>query len=64
MVSIISGGKKKEVPGRFSTVGDLLKYMNVNSVSVLVKIDGEIVTLDEKIKSSDTVEIIKIVSRG
>ncbi len=64
MVSVISGGKKEEVVGRFSTVGDLLKSMNINSVSVLVKIGGDIVTLDEKIKASDTVEIIRIVSRG
>ncbi|MCK5322239.1 MAG: MoaD/ThiS family protein [Candidatus Aenigmarchaeota archaeon] len=64
MVSVIYGGKKEEVCGRFSTVGDLLKSMNINNVAVLVKIGEDIVTPDEKIKASDTVEIIRIVSRG
>ncbi len=46
------------------TTEDLLKKMNINTESVLIKRNGKFVPVEDKIKNMDEIEVINIVSSG
>jgi thiamine biosynthesis protein ThiS len=59
-------GRKKQLrkmPTR-SKVVDLLRTLDLNSQTVVVRCNGKIVTEEELLKSGDQVEIIHIVTGG
>ena len=64
MVTVLCDGKKKDVKGEFSDVKELLKSLEINSTTVLVRKGKVIVTLDEKVEQEDVIEILRITSRG
>ena len=64
MVIILCDGKRESVEGDFSDVAGLLKHLSINSTTVLVRMAGEIVTLDEGVENKDVIEIIRITSKG
>ncbi len=64
MVIVLCDGKREEVKGEFSDVAGLLKHLSINSTTVLVRMAGEIVTLDEKVGNKDEIEILRITSKG
>lgn len=45
-------------------IEDLLKKMNINTESVLIKRNGKFVPVEDKIKNMDEIEVINIVSSG
>ncbi|MBT3836112.1 MoaD/ThiS family protein [Candidatus Woesearchaeota archaeon] len=47
-----------------STVEDLLTHLNINSETVLVTRNNEILTEDELLNNDDTIEILSVVSGG
>mgnify|MGYP005629561403 FL=1 len=47
-----------------STVEDLLTHLNINSGTVLVTRNNEILTEDELLNNDDTIEILSVVSGG
>lgn len=47
-----------------TTVKDVLKQLNVNSQTVLVAVEGELVTEDFHLKDGDVVTLIDVVSGG
>jgi sulfur carrier protein ThiS len=47
-----------------STVRDVLKQLNVNPQTVLVAVEGELVTEDHILKNGDTVTLIDVISGG
>jgi thiamine biosynthesis protein ThiS len=64
-VSVFPGRKKQliKIPTR-SKVAGLLKKLDLNSQTVVVRCNGKIVTEGERLKSGDQVEIIHIVTGG
>lgn len=66
MFIIVSmGGKKRRVKvNKAVTISQFLEEIGINPVTVLVKINGNIVPDDMKLKQGDPLEIIRIVSRG
>ncbi len=53
--------KKIEFKG---TVGELLLKLNINSETVLVTKNNELVTEDEVLKDSDEIKVLSVVSGG
>ena len=47
-----------------STVNELLTYLNINSETVLVVRNNEVLTEDEVLNDKDTLEILSVVSGG
>lgn len=45
-------------------VSDMLKTLDINAETVIVKINNEVEPEDIKIKKEDKIEIIKIISGG
>ena len=43
---------------------DLLKKLEINSETVLVSVGGELVTEEEKLKDSDDVKLLSVISGG
>jgi thiamine biosynthesis protein ThiS len=64
-VRVFPGRKKQliKMPNR-SKVVDLLKTLDLNSQTVVVRCNGKIVTEEELLKSDDQVEIVHIVTGG
>jgi thiamine biosynthesis protein ThiS len=64
-VRIFPGRKKQfiKLPAR-SKVAGLLKALDLNSQTVVVRCNGKIVTEEESLKSGDQMEIIHIVTGG
>jgi len=46
------------------TIEDLLKKLNINTESVLVKRNGKFVPIEDGIKDKDEIEVIVVVSSG
>lgn len=49
---------------RNSTIEDALKLLKINSETVLVKRNNEIIPSIEKLKDGDKIEALKIISGG
>ena len=47
-----------------STVGDLLKQLEINPETVLVTKNNEVITEDETLNEKDKVEILSVISGG
>ena len=47
-----------------SLVGDLLKKLKINPVTVIVSRDNELILEDEKLKNNDEIKILSIISGG
>ena len=47
-----------------STVNDLLKQLEINSETVLVVRNSEVLTEDEILSNDDAIEILSVVSGG
>lgn len=47
-----------------NNIGDLLKHLNINPVTVVVTKNNEVSTEEEKITSKDKIKIISVVSGG
>jgi thiamine biosynthesis protein ThiS len=64
-VRVFPGRKKQliKLPAR-SKVASLLKKLDLNSQTIVVRCNGKIVTEEEPLKSEDWVEIIHIVTGG
>ncbi|MBI5253561.1 MAG: sulfur carrier protein ThiS [Euryarchaeota archaeon] len=57
--------KKSEVEvAEGSTVDELLEKLGINRETVLVRLNKEICTEEEKLKPGDTIEIIRAVTGG
>ena len=57
--------KKQTINLKFTgTVNQLLKKINQNPESVLVVVNNELVTNDYKLKNSDSVKILSVISGG
>ncbi len=56
--------KIEKVEFNGETTEDLLKKMNINTESVLIKRNGKFVPVEDKIKNMDEIEVINIVSSG
>ncbi|MBI5392801.1 MoaD/ThiS family protein [Candidatus Woesearchaeota archaeon] len=57
--------KKQTINMQFTgTVNDLLKKINQNPEAVLVAVNNELVANDCKLKNSDSVKILAVVSGG
>ncbi len=48
-------------PGK---VKDILSSLNINSETVIVVRNDEVVTEDEKLKEKDTIKILSVISGG
>ena len=46
------------------TVSDLLKKLKINSEAVLVSKNNELLTQKDKIKKSDSIKILSVISGG
>lgn len=46
------------------TIEDLLKRKKINTETVITKINGDIVPVEDKLKDGDVLEIIRFVSSG
>ena len=47
-----------------STVGNLLKELNINPVTVIVSRNNEIVLEDDELQDNDSLKIISVISGG
>lgn len=47
-----------------TTVKDVLKKLNINTQTVLITVEGELVTEDHQLKDGDVVTLIDVVSGG
>ena len=56
--------ENKKVKSEARTVGELLKNLKINSTTVIVSANDELVTEDYKLNKKDNVKIIPVVSGG
>ncbi|NOR85917.1 hypothetical protein GQ473_07435 [archaeon] len=64
-IELLRKGKKKQLAYKKEiTLKELLNTQKINTETVLVKLNGTIATLDEKIKDQDKLEILDIISGG
>ena len=47
-----------------SIVGDLLKKMNINPVTVIVSRNNELILEEEKLNNNDNIKILSVISGG
>jgi len=47
-----------------SSVGTLLKKLNINPVNVIVSRDNELILEDEKLNNDDEIKILSVISGG
>ena len=55
--------KKVELDSN-ALVKDLLSKMNINSVTVIVSRDDNIITEDEKLEENDKIKLFSVISGG
>jgi sulfur carrier protein ThiS len=58
---VYEGGHKK---GKGSTVAEVLRSVDINPQNVLVRLEGEIVPDDMKVREGQKLEALKVVSGG
>ena len=64
-IELLRKGKKEITTHKKGmTVKDIINNQKINTETVLVKLNGTIATLDEKIKDKDKLEILDIISGG
>ncbi len=63
-IKIELAGKAKTTETTSKTVDALLKELGINSETVIVSVNGEIVPETGRLKENDSVEILKVVSGG
>ncbi len=47
-----------------STVSDLFKKLNINSVTVIISRNNELILEDEKLNNNDEIKILSVISGG
>jgi len=64
-IAVTYEGKKRKLDlDADSKVSDMLKTLDINAETVIVKINNEVEPEDIRIKKEDKIEIIKIISGG
>ncbi len=56
--------EKLEIDFQGKTVQELLKQIKVNSETVLVVRNDEVVTLDETLQDNDQIKLLSVISGG
>jgi sulfur carrier protein ThiS len=59
-----TGSEKKEMETEAKTVGELLRELDTNPETVIVRQNSSIRTIDSPIQENDEIEIISVVSGG
>ncbi|MFH0889623.1 MAG: sulfur carrier protein ThiS [Candidatus Aenigmatarchaeota archaeon] len=63
-IEVVWSGTTKKVETKSRTIESLLKELGINSETVIVSVNGEIVPESQKIRKNDRIEILKVVSGG
>lgn len=64
-ISIVKGDNHSAVKVDLgSTISDVLDILGINRETVLVKLNGEVVVEEERLKDGDVVEVIAAISGG
>lgn len=64
-IAVTYEGKERKLGFKASQkVSDMLKTLDINAETVIVKINNEVEPEDIKVKKEDKIEIIKIISGG
>jgi len=61
-VTVVHEGRHKK--GKGSTVAEVLRSVEINPQNVLVRMEGEIVPDDMKVREGQRLEALKVVSGG
>lgn len=56
--------KELELTFKGKTVKELLKQINVNSETVIIVRDNEVLTLDNSITNEDDIKLLSVISGG
>ena len=56
--------ENKKVKSEARTVGELLKNLKINSTTVIVSANDELVTEDYKLNKKDKIKIMSVISGG
>ena len=56
--------ENKKVKSEARTVGELLKNLKINSTTVIVSANDELVTVDYKLNKKDKIKIMSVISGG
>ncbi len=63
-LKILLPGQAKTAKASAATVAELLRKINMNPETVIVSVNGKIVPEQTKLKASDKVEVLRVVSGG
>ena len=64
-IAVTYEGKKRKLDLKTCPkISDMLKTLDINAETVIVKINNEVEPEDIKVKKEDKIEIIKIISGG
>lgn len=63
-LKILLPGQTKTAKASAKTVLELLQQINMNPETVIVSVNGKIVPEQTKLKMSDKVEVLRVVSGG
>lgn len=63
-LKILLPGQAKTAKVAAATVAELLRKINMNPETVIVSVNGKIVPEQTKLKASDKVEVLRVVSGG
>ena len=64
-IAVTHEGKKRKFDFKVSPkVSDMLKKLDINAETIIVKVNNEVEPEDIRIKKEDKIEIIKIISGG
>ncbi len=63
-IKILLPGQAKTAKAGAKTVLELLRKINMNPETVIVSVNGKIVPEQTKLKASDKVEVLRVVSGG
>lgn len=64
-IAVTYEGKKRKLDFKVSPkVSDMLKKLDINAETIIVKFNNEVEPEDIRIKKEDKIEIIKIISGG
>ncbi|MCK5234935.1 MAG: MoaD/ThiS family protein [Candidatus Aenigmarchaeota archaeon] len=64
-IAVTYEGKKRKLDLKTSPkVSDMLKTLDINAETVIVKVNNEVEPEDIRIKKENNIEIIKIISGG
>ncbi len=64
-IAVTYEGKKRKLDLKTCPkVSDMLKKLDINAETIIVKVNNEVEPEDVRIKKEDKIEIIKIISGG